>query len=108
MRMTQQVSYDAAMRRALELSERGPVTGRNPRVGCALFDDYGRSVAEGWLRGVGTPRAEVYAHSLLTVVRGLPAVVTPEPCNHSGRTVPCCVALIAAGITRVVFAVSHP
>jgi diaminohydroxyphosphoribosylaminopyrimidine deaminase/5-amino-6-(5-phosphoribosylamino)uracil reductase len=108
MRMTQLVSYDAPMRRALELSERGPVTGGNPQVGCVLLDDTGRIVAEGWHRGAGTPHAEVDALSHLTDARGLTAVVTLEPCNHTGRTGPCSEALIAAGITRVVYAVSDP
>jgi diaminohydroxyphosphoribosylaminopyrimidine deaminase/5-amino-6-(5-phosphoribosylamino)uracil reductase len=101
-------AYDAAMRRALELSARGPVTGGNPQVGCVLLDDTGRIVAEGWHRGAGTPHAEVDALSHLTDARGLTAVVSLEPCNHTGRTGPCSEALIAAGVTRVVYAVSDP
>ena len=101
-------AYDAAMRRALELAERGPVTGGNPQVGCVLLDDAGRIVAEGWHRGAGTPHAEVDALSHLTDARGLTAVVTLEPCNHTGRTGPCSEALVAAGIARVVYAVSDP
>jgi diaminohydroxyphosphoribosylaminopyrimidine deaminase/5-amino-6-(5-phosphoribosylamino)uracil reductase len=100
--------YDAAMRRALELSTRGPVTGGNPQVGCVLLDDTGRIVAEGWHRGAGTPHAEVDALSHLTDARGLTAVVSLEPCNHTGRTGPCSEALIAAGVARVVYAVSDP
>jgi diaminohydroxyphosphoribosylaminopyrimidine deaminase/5-amino-6-(5-phosphoribosylamino)uracil reductase len=96
------------MRRALELAERGPVTGGNPQVGCVLLDDVGRIVAEGWHRGAGTPHAEVDALSHLTDARGLTAVVTLEPCNHTGRTGPCSEALIAAGVARVVYAVSDP
>jgi diaminohydroxyphosphoribosylaminopyrimidine deaminase/5-amino-6-(5-phosphoribosylamino)uracil reductase len=102
------VAYDAAMRRALELAARGPVTGGNPQVGCVLLDDTGRIVAEGWHRGAGTPHAEVDALSHLTDARGLTAVVTLEPCNHTGRTGPCSEALIAAGVARVVYAVSDP
>jgi diaminohydroxyphosphoribosylaminopyrimidine deaminase/5-amino-6-(5-phosphoribosylamino)uracil reductase len=101
-------AYDAAMRRALELSTRGPVTGGNPQVGCVLLDDTGRIVAEGWHRGAGTPHAEVDALSHLTDARGLTAVVSLEPCNHTGRTGPCSEALIAAGVARVVYAVSDP
>ena len=106
--MTDQVSYDAPMRRALELAARGPVTGGNPQVGCVLVDDTGLVVAEGWHRGAGTPHAEVDALSHLTDARGLTAVVTLEPCNHTGRTGPCSEALIAAGVARVVYAVSDP
>ena len=104
--MAESVSYDAAMRRALELAARGPLTGGNPQVGCVLLDDAGRIVAEGWHRGAGTPHAEVDALSHLTDARGLTAVVSLEPCNHTGRTGPCSEALIAAGIARVVYAVA--
>ena len=43
-----------------------------------------------------------------TRARGGTAVVTLEPCNHTGRTGPCAQALIAAGIQRVVIAVDDP
>jgi len=100
--------YDAAMRRALDLAARGPVTGGNPQVGCVLLDPSGAIVAEGWHRGAGTAHAEVDALSHVADARGLTAVVTLEPCNHTGRTGPCSEALIAAGVSRVVYAVSDP
>lgn len=89
--------YDAAMRRAFELAEQGPVTGGNPQVGCVLLDADGVTVAEGWHRGAGTPHAECDAMSKLPALgrahadgspdaSGLTAVVTLEPCNHTGRT----------------------
>jgi diaminohydroxyphosphoribosylaminopyrimidine deaminase/5-amino-6-(5-phosphoribosylamino)uracil reductase len=111
--------YAAAMRRAFELAEQGPVTGGNPQVGCVLLDADGRTVSEGWHRGAGTPHAECDAMSKLPALgrahadgtpdaSGLTAVVTLEPCNHSGRTGPCSEALLAAGIERVVYAISDP
>ena len=100
--------YDAPMRRALELATRGPLVGGNPQVGCVLLDAEGRIVAEGWHRGAGTPHAEIDALSLVTDAAGLTAVVTLEPCNHTGRTGPCTEALIVAGIGKVVFAVPDP
>jgi diaminohydroxyphosphoribosylaminopyrimidine deaminase/5-amino-6-(5-phosphoribosylamino)uracil reductase len=99
----------AAMRRALELAAQGPLTGGNPRVGCVLLDAEGRAVAEGWHRGAGTPHAEVDALSKTGGdARGLTAVVTLEPCNHWGRTGPCSVALIEAGVARVIYGISDP
>lgn len=100
--------FEAPMRRALELAERGPLTGGNPRVGCVLLDAAGTVVAEGWHKGAGTAHAEVDALSKVPDPRGLTAVVTLEPCNHTGRTGPCSEALIAAGVERVVFAVADP
>jgi diaminohydroxyphosphoribosylaminopyrimidine deaminase/5-amino-6-(5-phosphoribosylamino)uracil reductase len=97
-----------AMRRALELAARGPARGANPQVGCVLLDADGEIVAEGWHHGAGTPHAEVDALSKVLDARGLTAVVTLEPCNHTGRTGPCSEALIAAGVSRVVYALSDP
>ncbi len=101
---------ETAMRRALELAATpGVPTGPNPRVGCVLLDDDGRTVAEGFHRGAGSAHAEVDA---LTAAgdraRGATAVVTLEPCNHTGRTGPCAQALIAAGVRRVVHAQRDP
>ena len=101
-------AIEAAMRRALAIAVHGPVTGVNPQVGCVLLDARGETVAEGWHRGAGTPHAEVDALSKLPDASGLTAVVTLEPCNHTGRTGPCAEALIAAGVAHVVYAVADP
>lgn len=100
----------SAMRRALELADRGPARGVNPRVGCVILSPAGDVIAEGWHRGAGTAHAEVDALSKLEpgAARGATAVVTLEPCNHTGRTGPCAVALVEAGIGRVVYAVADP
>jgi len=101
---------DSAMRRALELSTRGPATGANPQVGCVILSPAGETIAEGWHRGHGTAHAEVDALSQLTAdqARGAAAVVTLEPCNHYGHTGPCSSALIAAGVSHVFYAVDDP
>lgn len=99
-----------AMRRAIELAHRGPSTGANPQVGCVLLSPAGETLAEGWHRGAGTAHAEVDALAKLPAgaARGATAVVTLEPCNHTGRTGPCAEALIEAGVARVVYAVADP
>jgi len=101
---------EAAMRRALGLAANGPATGVNPQVGCVLLNEDGAIVAEGWHRGSGTAHAEVDALSKVaaSAAHGLTAVVTLEPCNHTGRTGPCAVALIEAGVSCVVYAVADP
>ena len=98
-----------AMRRAFALAGRGP-RGVNPQVGALLLGADGEVLAEGWHRGAGTPHAEVDALSKLApgAARGATAIVTLEPCNHTGRTGPCSEALIAAGIARVVYSVADP
>lgn len=101
-------SLERAMRHALQLATHGPITGGNPQVGSVLLDEFGEIVAEGWHRGAGTAHAEVDALSHSTDPRGLTAVVTLEPCNHTGRTGPCAEALIKAGVARVVFALADP
>jgi len=106
--------YETAMLRALEISLKGPATGINPQVGAIILDPAGQIVSEGWHRGAGTPHAEVMAlenfakvfpgHSL----KNHTAVVTLEPCNHDGKTGPCALALVEAGVSRVVFASTDP
>jgi diaminohydroxyphosphoribosylaminopyrimidine deaminase/5-amino-6-(5-phosphoribosylamino)uracil reductase len=99
----------AAMRRALALALEGP-RGVNPQVGAVLLSPAGDVLAEGRHLGAGTAHAEVDAlHGLPAgAARGATAVVTLEPCNHTGRTGPCADALLAAGIARVVYAVDDP
>ena len=99
-----------AMRRALGLAASpGVPHGPNPRVGCVLLDSDGAIVADGHHRGIGTAHAEVDAlRQAGDAVRGGTAVVTLEPCNHTGRTGPCAGALVAAGVARVVFAQTDP
>ena len=102
-----------AMRRALELAATpGVPLGPNPRVGCVLLDAEGNAVAQGYHRGAGTPHAEAAALAAVAEAgdsaRGATAVVTLEPCNHTGRTGPCAQALVDAGVARVVFAQPDP
>ena len=100
--------HETLMRRALALAARGPAVGVNPQVGWVLVNDAGDIVAEGWHRGAGTPHAEVDALSRVDDASGLTAFVTLEPCNHTGRTGPCSVALIDAGVKKVVYSVADP
>ncbi len=99
-----------AMTRALALAQTpGVPPGPNPRVGCVLLAGDGSVVAEGFHRGAGTPHAEVDALTRAgDAARGTTAVVTLEPCHHTGRTGPCSEALITAGVTRVVYAQADP
>ena len=101
---------EQAMRRAFELAQTSGVPlGPNPRVGCVLLDAHGTTIADGYHRGAGSPHAEIAAlGNARGAAHGATAVVTLEPCNHSGRTGPCSEALIAAGVRRVVFAQSDP
>ncbi len=108
--MTFSPAERAAMQRALALAATpGVPLGPNPRGGCVLLDDSGATVAEGFHRGAGTPHAEADALARAgDRARGTTAVVTLEPCNHTGRTGPCAQALVDAGVRRVVFAQTDP
>lgn len=101
---------DTAMRRAFEAARLGPARGINPQVGCVLLDADGSLLAVGHHRGAGTPHAEVDALRQVdaALVRGATAVVSLEPCNHTGRTGPCAQALIDAGVARVIYSVTDP
>jgi diaminohydroxyphosphoribosylaminopyrimidine deaminase/5-amino-6-(5-phosphoribosylamino)uracil reductase len=84
----------------------------NPRVGCVLLDDAGTLLGCGHTQAVGGPHAEIMAlrdaGARGQSVEGATAYVTLEPCAHHGRTGPCCDALIAAGIKRVVASIADP
>jgi diaminohydroxyphosphoribosylaminopyrimidine deaminase/5-amino-6-(5-phosphoribosylamino)uracil reductase len=107
--------FDAAMHRALELALLGPAQGVNPQVGAVILNPDNEIVAEGYHQGSGTSHAEVMAIKFLQEKLGASifppghtAVVTLEPCNHTGKTGPCSKALLEAGISRVVYAVADP
>lgn len=96
------------MVRALKLAEKGRyTTDPNPRVGCVLVKD-GLIIAEGWHQKAGFAHAEIDALNKIDSAEGATAYVTLEPCSHYGKTGPCCDALIAAGVKRVVVAMQDP
>jgi diaminohydroxyphosphoribosylaminopyrimidine deaminase / 5-amino-6-(5-phosphoribosylamino)uracil reductase len=101
------------LQRALQLAHQALwLTSPNPRVGCVITHPDGTLLGEGHTQRAGGPHAEIMAlrdaaqrgHS----VQGATAWVTLEPCAHQGRTGPCCDALAAAGIARVVTAMTDP
>ncbi|MDN3920555.1 bifunctional diaminohydroxyphosphoribosylaminopyrimidine deaminase/5-amino-6-(5-phosphoribosylamino)uracil reductase RibD [Roseateles violae] len=103
----------AAMRQALALAEQAiGLSDPNPRVGCLIVAADGRVLGAGHTQAAGQAHAEVMALRDAAArgadVRGATAYVTLEPCSHHGRTPPCCDALIAAGLGRVVAAVGDP
>jgi diaminohydroxyphosphoribosylaminopyrimidine deaminase / 5-amino-6-(5-phosphoribosylamino)uracil reductase len=99
-----------ALRRAVELSRAVlGTTSPNPPVGAVVLDPAGEVVGEGATSPPGGPHAEVVAlRAAGDRARGGTAVVTLEPCRHTGRTGPCTTALLGAGVARVVFACADP
>ncbi len=98
---------------ALALAESSfGLTEPNPRVGCLVGHADGRVLGRGATQQAGGPHAEVMALRDAAAAghdpRGATAWVTLEPCAHHGRTPPCCDALVAAGLARVVVAVADP
>jgi diaminohydroxyphosphoribosylaminopyrimidine deaminase / 5-amino-6-(5-phosphoribosylamino)uracil reductase len=98
------------MREALALAQsRDAPFGENPRVGCVLVAPDGEIVGRGHHRGAGTPHAEVVALADAGArSAGATAVVSMEPCRHTGRTGPCTQALLDAGVRAVVYGQSDP
>ena len=108
------MDYTVAMQRAIALSEKGlGKSSPNPIVGAVIIDDAGNVIGEGFHDRMNSKdHAEVVAIANANQngnkIKGATIVVTLEPCNHSGSTGPCTQAIIDAGISNVVFAVSDP
>ncbi|WJY68127.1 bifunctional diaminohydroxyphosphoribosylaminopyrimidine deaminase/5-amino-6-(5-phosphoribosylamino)uracil reductase RibD [Corynebacterium auris] len=84
-------------------------TSPNPPVGCALFGPGGELISTGATSPAGGPHAEIHAlRRAGDKARGATLVVTLEPCNHTGRTGPCSEALVAAGVSRVIYLTADP
>jgi len=99
--------------RARSLAETGiALTNPNPRVGCVITSPTGALLGQGHTQQAGGPHAEVMAlrdaQANGRSVKGATAYVTLEPCSHHGRTPPCCDALIAVGIAKIVVATLDP
>ncbi|WP_197377036.1 bifunctional diaminohydroxyphosphoribosylaminopyrimidine deaminase/5-amino-6-(5-phosphoribosylamino)uracil reductase RibD [Mycolicibacterium baixiangningiae] len=101
---------EAAMRLAIDQAEQVKgATYPNPPVGAVILDADGQVAGVGSTQPPGGPHAEVMAlRSAGSRAAGGTAVVTLEPCNHHGRTAPCVDALLAAGVSAVVYAVADP
>jgi len=105
-------TWEAALQGLNELAAQAVgLSEPNPRVACRLLLAGGQ-VFEGHTQQAGGPHAEVMAlraaQAAGAEVRGATALVTLEPCSHHGRTPPCCDALVAAGVARVVVAQTDP
>ncbi|OOF70328.1 bifunctional diaminohydroxyphosphoribosylaminopyrimidine deaminase/5-amino-6-(5-phosphoribosylamino)uracil reductase RibD [Rodentibacter caecimuris] len=99
----------AFMQLALELATKGQyTTSPNPSVGCVLVKN-GEIVGKGFHYKAGQPHAERVALAEAgKKAKGATAYVTLEPCSHYGRTPPCALALIEAGIKKVIAAQQDP
>jgi len=105
------MDYTVAMQRAIALAENGlGKTAPNPIVGAVIINSAGLIVGEGFHDRMKSPdHAEVVAIKAAGAkAKNATLVVSLEPCNHFGSTGPCVAAIIDAGITSVVYAVSDP
>lgn len=105
----QNVQDSYFMMLAIEQAKRGLYTTRpNPTVGCVIVQAE-EIVGQGFHPQAGLPHAEVFAlKGAGAKAKGATAYVTLEPCSHTGRTPPCALALIDAGVKRVVIAGLDP
>ena len=102
------------MSRAIQLARRGLYsTDPNPRVGCVIVKD-DVVLSEGWHQKAGQGHAEIEAlnnakqKKTTDNISGATCYVTLEPCAHQGRTPPCTMSLIDAGIKKVIAASIDP
>jgi len=108
------MSFDAQdeqfMRQALELARQGTgLASPNPRVGAVVLNSNGEIVGTGFHTYEGLKHGEVLAlEQAGAKARGGTLYINLEPCSHQGRTPPCAEAVIAAGIKRVIVAMTDP
>lgn len=98
------------MAHALALGRRGMgQVWPNPAVGCVIVRD-GRVAGRGWTQVGGRPHAEAMALAQAgEAARGATAYITLEPCAHRSPRGPACSdLLVAAGVARVVTALTDP
>ena len=95
--------------RTIELARRGFAgASPNPYVGCVIVKD-GKAVGEGAHLYFGGPHAEVHAlKEAGHKAKGATVYTNLEPCSHWGKTPPCALALIRAGVKKVVSAMRDP
>jgi len=111
--MTQAISaldvHQHHMALACELALKGlTTTTPNPAVGCVIVKN-GDVIGQGYHQQAGQPHAEINALSDCDESpKGATAYVTLEPCAHQGRTGPCATALVAAGVSAVVYGTQDP
>ncbi len=106
-------SPDPWMTLATELARRAVgLSDPNPSVGCVIVGAQANLLGQGYTQPTGQAHAEIMALRDASVsghdTKGATVLVTLEPCSHHGRTPPCCDALIAAGVARVVVAALDP
>lgn len=97
------------MKLALKEAKKGVGrTSPNPAVGAVIVRD-NVVLAKGYHEKAGTPHAEIHAINNAAVsLKGATLYVTLEPCSHTGKTPPCCVAVAKTGISRVVVGMPDP
>ena len=107
--MAIQSMHHEFMTLALEQASFGQLIARpNPAVGCVLVKS-NQVVGTGYTQQVGGPHAEVMAiQAAGDLANGAIAYVALEPCGHYGRTPPCSLALIEAGVSTLVYGCQDP
>jgi diaminohydroxyphosphoribosylaminopyrimidine deaminase/5-amino-6-(5-phosphoribosylamino)uracil reductase len=101
--------HEAMIKKAIQLARKGQgQTSPNPLVGAVIYNSDG-IIATGYHRKAGEAHAEriALAHAGERA-RGAALAVNLEPCCHQGRTGPCTEAIVAAGITEVVYSIRDP
>ena len=97
------------MKMALALAKKGQgYTSPNPMVGAVIVKD-NNVIGSGYHRSFGEAHAEVNAiEDAGAQAKGATLYVNLEPCHHTGKTPPCSLKILEAGIKRVVMAMEDP
>ena len=98
------------MKAALREAKKGlGRTSPNPAVGAVVVRD-GQVIARGYHKKAGSEHAEIAALKKLPDRAGPKDTlyVTLEPCNHTGKTPPCTLAILEKGIKKIIVGMDDP
>ncbi len=102
-------SYTEFLKETLKLAEKGRgLVSPNPMVGAVIASGR-RVLGRGWHKAFGMPHAEIEAlKEAGGRAQGATLYINLEPCCHYGKTPPCTLAIIEAGIKEVVCSIKDP
>jgi len=103
--------HEKYMQRCIQIANNGISAAMpNPSVGAVIVCD-GKIIGEGYTSAYGGPHAEVNAINAVrdkSLLKKSTIYVSLEPCNHFGKTPPCCDLILKHDIPTIIIGCEDP